>query len=431
MSDLPYPKAVAAFPTVRQSLLSAFDACALEAKFDLDYRHGWTTPPQARGRIFHRFAAKALEAMASMDEDSIPVDAALAILHEVLRQDDVDRECPVCGTAEIKPGMDDGYRTCGEGHRFETEFVNIPMSEVKDLYWIVKKWAHDNTFEIDKLADVEKRLHATVRYVVNGIGTERVLTGQLDALLTEGEFDERAIVLDWKDTFGMPGPSDVSFEGYFQQRFYAWLVMKNYKHVESVTLREFYVRFSEPREATIFRTDLDDIEAELAALVERFDRSVEEELWIPTPGKHCSYCPRPTACPIPKFARGAGRIADDDDAADRAKQLLVADAIVKQNKEALAVWASRNGPIEIKDAKGVRVWGHRESRRVSRPTKEELEAALARGEVDLAKLYPERKVTKFEPHVPKGPKATDDDAELLAQLQEAVAESRASKLASK
>lgn len=426
--SVPYPKAIESFPEIRQSLLSAFDACALETKFEIEYRHGWSTHPQARGQLFHRFAARALEAMNSMDEGQIEVDVALAILHEVLRQDDIDRECPECGTTEIEPGVDHGDRRCANGHLFETDLVNVPMAHVKDLYWIVKKWASENEFDIANLVDIEKRLVANVRYVVDGIGVERLLTGQLDALLVEGDYDDHAIVLDWKDTWGLPSPTDVSFEGYFQQRFYGWLVMRNYKPIEKVTLREYYVRRSVVREATIWREQLDDIEAELSALAERFDRSVEEGTWVPTPGKHCSYCPRPTACPIPRFARGEGRITDEKDASERARQLIVAQAIVKQNTEALAAWADQHGPIPIRDAKGVRVLGHRQAPRVSRPTQDELRAAIMQAgnvqSLDVDSLYKETKITRFEPHVPNG-KETEEDAVNIAALEEALADAKA------
>lgn len=438
----PYPQALEQYPEIRQSILSAFDLCALETKFDLDYRKGWSSHPQARGTIFHRFAGRALTEMNKQGERTIEVDVALAILQEVLRQDDVDRECPECGTTEIKRGIVEGFRTCGKGHRFETEFVNVPWHEVKDLAWVVKKWAYDNAFDIDNLVDVEHRLKATITYP-NANGVERILTGQLDSFFVEGEWDDHAIVLDWKDMWKLPRPTEVSFEGYFQQRFYAWLVFKqkdevrsgrqsgipSYESIEKVTLREFYVRRSEPREATIWRTNMPEIEEELRALVERFDRAVEEDMWVPTPGSHCSYCPRPTACPIPPFARGAGRIEDQKQADAAARQLIVAEAIVKQNKEALAGWAAIHGNIPIRDAKGERVWGHRETQRTDRPTKEQMKDALSRGEVDLDKLYPEKTITKFEPHVPEKKNEAEEDAKLLAALQESVAEANAKHIA--
>jgi PD-(D/E)XK nuclease superfamily len=428
--DTPYPKAVEQFPTIRQSLLAEFDLCSLEAKFGMEYTRGWATHPQARGRLFHTFAAKALTAMNEMNEPTIEIDVALAILMEVLRQDDVDRECPVCESTEIAPGIKGGMRTCSNGHRFESEFVNIPMREVEDLYWIVKKWGFDNRFDIENLVDVEKRLSAALVYVKDGVSVTRVLDGQLDVLFVEGDYDEHAIVIDWKDTWALPPPTEVSFEGYFQQRMYGWLVMRNYKGIEGVTLREFYPRYSEPREATVYRDKLDDIEQELSALVERFDRAVEEDVWTPTPGKHCSYCPRPTACPIPRAAREQGKIETQAQAEQAARQLIVATSIVDQNKKALESWANTHGPIPMRDAKGYRVWGHRESKRTERPTRDALEQALrhAGGDpsrVNLNLLYTTKSVTRFEPHVPKPERETEEDSELLAKLQESVSEAKA------
>jgi hypothetical protein len=332
-------------------------------------------------------------------------------------------------TTEIGP-LRDGYRECGNGHVFETEIVNLPLREVSDLYWIVKKWAKDNAFDINNLVDVEKRLNGVIQYPDGEGGwVKRVLTGQLDALLVEGLEDEHAIVIDWKDTWGMPGPTEVSFEGYFQQRFYAWLVMVNYPTIQQVTLREFYVRYSEPREATLTRTAFEDVQMELSALVERFDRSVHNGEYVPTPGKHCSYCPRPTLCPIPKHVRGAGKIENAEDAEKAARRLVVARSIIGQETDALAGWATLNGPIPMRDAKGYRVMGHRPIKTTVRPTREQLlEAAREAGSldaVDLDALYVERAGTRFEPHVPKPERETDEDADMIEQLKAAVDEAQA------
>src|SRR5688572_14059345 len=84
------------FPTLRQSRLATFDRCALSAYFAEEYEANWSSAPQARGTIFHRFAAKALRAMVAEGEKTIPTDLALEILHETLRQHDIDQECPTC-----------------------------------------------------------------------------------------------------------------------------------------------------------------------------------------------------------------------------------------------------------------------------------------------------------------------------------------------
>ena len=48
--------------------------------------------------------------------------------------------------------------------------------------------------------------------------------------------------------------NQISYEGYFQQRFYGWLVLKCYPQVQAVTLREFYARRTEARSATLTRS---------------------------------------------------------------------------------------------------------------------------------------------------------------------------------
>lgn len=432
---VPYPKALEAFPTVRQSMLSSFDRCGKMTQFDLLYRRGWDAHHQARGVVFHRVAARCLREMAILGETSIEVDVALAVLHEVLRQDDIDRQCPDCFSMNIRPGISpDGNRLCGDcGQTFETELTNIPMSEIKDLYWTTIKWANENEFDVANLYSTEERYRAPLAYTnrLGGPGVERVLTGQLDALFLY-EHEGRAVVLDWKDTWALPGPTEVSFGGYFQQRFYGWLVMKNFKQIESVTLREFYERYSEGREATVFASQLDDIEDELAALAERFDRAYEEDVWRPSPGKHCSFCVAPTKCPILKEGRMEGRIVDEADARSKAGQLVVVEEIKKNLTSSLKAFAdaSSSGEIPVRTSKGKAVMGFQRSERTERPTKQQLEDAIAAAggieHVNLDDLYVTKMGTRFGLYTPSTDvEKAQEDAELLAQLEASVAEAHA------
>jgi len=391
--QLPYPKALEAFPTVRQSVLSRFDECGLASKLDQQLRKSWSDAASGRGIIWHRAAAKMLREMAAHGEDSIEVDVALAILLETLRQDDVPVE----------------------------ELVNIPMREIADLAWMTKKFAGETRWNIAGLVDIEQRLSWTVTYP-NPYGgfVDREITGQLDALFAEGVELDRGVVIDYKTGWWLPPPSEISEGGFFQQRFYGLLVLRNHPTLNSVTLREFYPRYSQPREATLYRNQLDEIEEAVTALVERFDRSFEEDQWSPSPGKHCSYCPRPTACPIFPTARRSGRISSMEEAGTVAAQVLVAEAAIKQNKEALKAWASEHGPIPVRDAKADRVYGHRVTRRVERPTREQMERAIQTGET-LDDLYRETVSTRFEIHIPKPDLEPEEDPDLLERLERSIA----------
>lgn len=339
------------FPTLRQSLLGGFDECALRTLFELRFANGWSTHPQARGTIFHRFAAKCLRTMKEQDEDTIPVSEALEILYEAAEQRDVAPE----------------------------DIVRVPLRELKDLRMAAIKFANDNSFTVRNVIAVERRLQGEVSYdLPDGSKVMRALTGQLDALIAGGP--DHAIVLDWKDTWGLPpmpredpGPdgdeAHLSYEGYFQQRFYGWLVLVNYPAIQRVTLREFYVRKTKVRRATLYREDLPDVERELAILAQQFDAAIAGGLpaepyelgkmgrWNPSPGKHCGFCLRPGLCPIEKEARGDGSITTKKDAEQAAAEMAVAERVREVRREAAKVYVENHGPIAVKYAKGRRVLG--------------------------------------------------------------------------
>lgn len=356
------------YPALRQSLAASFDDCSLSTYFDLKYAQGWSTHPQARGTIFHRFAAEAMRTMRAEREETLPVSEALQILYETIRQRGVPPE----------------------------DFVRVPLREIRDLRMAAVKFAADNAWDIGHVRSVEERLAATIYYPhpETGEPVQRVLTGQLDCLMADPKVRNGAIVLDWKETWAVPpearsgkdpeedDPEDgkrVSYHGYFQQRFYAYLVMVNFPLVQKVTLREFYVRKSTPRRAGVHRSRLHHIAQELSTLVELFDRTMAwgpppyhgkgdaEGLlgydlstigpWSPSPGKHCAYCTRPGQCPIEDEARREGAVTTHETARRYAAERRVAQRIVTDRTEALKPWVDLHGPVEEKAAKGRSVVG--------------------------------------------------------------------------
>jgi hypothetical protein len=383
----PYPKALEEFPSVRQSTLSAFDECGLGSLFERRYRKTWSDSAAGRGIIWHRAAAKMLREMAAQEEERIEVDVGLAILLETLRQADVPIE----------------------------DMVTCPMKEINDLIWMTKKFCSENSWNIAGLVSVEERLAATLYYPnPEGGSVERIFSGQLDALFAEGENLERGIVIDWKTGWWLPPPSEISEGGFFQQRAYALLCFRNHPTFTSITLREFYPRYSQPREATLYREQLPEIEESMTALVERFDRSVQEDVWHPSPGNHCGHCPRPMACPIFPKARRRGAIRSAEEAALAVAQVLVGEKAIAQNKEALKAWAAVHGPVPVRDAKANRVYGHRVQVRTRRPTREETTNALAAGR-SPEDLYRDEVGTRFDIHIPKP--QMEPEPELEEQLR--------------
>lgn len=353
------------FPTLRQSLLSLYDDCNLSAYFELEYARGWSTHPQARGTLFHRYAAECLREMQRHSHNSIPVTVAREILLD----------------------------TCHQRGLPAREIVRVPLRMMPELRMAADKWAKDNSFTIKKLVDIEKRVEVPLTYrTEHGELVTRMMTGQIDALLFEPP--DGAIVLDWKDTWGLPPePRDapkgeyddeelkgLSYHGYFQQRFYGWLVMMTYKNVNKVTLREFYARKTVVRKATLHRHQLDAVTDELRVLAEAFDRAVmqgspaellkgdadgyvdidELGFWKPSPGKHCGFCVRAPMCPIEEDARvsAGGAATSETSAALWSARLQVAERIKKQAIEACKGWVELGGaPIPVKWSKGRRVLG--------------------------------------------------------------------------
>jgi len=282
LDPVPVEDVIEMFPYVRQSLLSRFDECKLTTKLELEHGGGWDGHPQARGHLFHRFAAEALRTLRRQGETKMPVAEALEVLYEVVRQRNVPPE----------------------------DRVRVPMRQLRELRMAVIKWAHDNTFSTDRIMSIEQRYNAPITYVSKeGELVTRLVTGQLDVLIADPP--DGAVVIDWKDTWGLPpantrgvpdAPEDdgshLSYSGYFQQRFYALLVMHNFPAVQTVKLREFYHRHATAREGIVTRDSLEHVTRELSVLVADFDETVaagakhagtlsRQDPWRPSPGKHC------------------------------------------------------------------------------------------------------------------------------------------------
>lgn len=353
-------EALGQFPQLRQSLLARFDDCSLSSLFETRYSNGWSTHPQAAGTLFHRFAAEALRTMKATDNQEIAQEDALQILYEVVRQQDVPHH----------------------------ERVRASLRDLQLLRKAVIKWSTDNRFSVDRIVDIERRLYAPIRYDhPDGGFVERQLTGQLDLLLLDPP--DGAIIVDWKLTWALPPEKRkdepdydptirLSDAGYFQQRFYGWLVLMNYPAVQRVTLREFYPLRTKARQATLHRADLEHVERELSILAEAFDQSVmggthrrvpiaesveapllevaglgvEGDHWPVSPGKHCSYCLRPGLCPIEREARGEGAVSNERHAAQYAGEYVTADKIKTHRRSALKPWTAEHGPVSVRASKG-------------------------------------------------------------------------------
>jgi hypothetical protein len=382
------------FPSLRQSLLSKFDDCPLSALLDLKYANGWSTHPQARGTVFHLYAAKVMQTLREEKSQTIPVQLAEQIMVEACRQE----------TDHLGEPID------------PRDIVRVPLRQMPELRMAARKFAKDNEFSSHRIIDIEKRLSAVVTYShPDGGFVERELTGRIDALLYEEPVADQitgevitppgAIVIDWKDTWALPpepkerDPGDyvgeddelrgLSYHGYFQQRFYGWLVMKNYPSVQRVTLREFYARKTKARKATLTRDRLPEVEEELSILAQAFDFAIAQGepawpfgvtwedgerildiesmgRWKPQPGRHCGFCVGARQCPVDEDVRieAGGAFTSWPRALKAAAELQVVERARKVLIDALKGFVETQGaPVPVKSSKGRRVVGWYETKR--------------------------------------------------------------------
>ena len=296
--------------------------------------------------MFHAVAAEILRTLRREGEQEMPTQEAVEILYEVARQRDVP----------------------------PAERVRCSWRDLALVRLGVVKLVTDNKFSTHRIAQIEERLTVPVTYVDdNGEVITREISGQPDALLTGPEDQPDLVeVLDWKLTWALPPerqqPTDheqqfghhVSYEGYFQQRFYAFLVMRSYPTINTVRLREYYPLRRKVRSATVTREQLEHIERELSLLVYEHDRLIASDgPWLPSPGKHCSFCARPHRCPLQNAERGEGAIQDAAMAERYAAEREVAEVVRKDRTDALKVWVAQHGPVPVKASKERREIGWR------------------------------------------------------------------------
>jgi hypothetical protein len=394
-----------AYPRLRQSTMGDYDNCRLSALFDLE-GYPFNTAEQARGIIFHRYAGKVMRTLWETGNSSMPVSEALPIFYEACAQRDVpDRDLVwvpsverrllriaavmlVWNPVEGKPRPFGMERLIPDGIELRLDApVRYPASRECAA-------CRGSKVEMDVTVSAELGGEPVVRAdtfdctrcggwgrELTGATVERTVTGQLDLLLADPP--DGVVVLDWKTTRKAPpryegehrdergrvdgGKVDagLSYLGYWQQRTYGLLVLRNMP-VGRVTMREVYpldcddCGNMEVRTSTIVRDDLREIEEELATVAELLDRGLMggsgSEVWDAQPGVHCRFCRSPSRCPIEPEARGEGRITSKAEAARVGAETIVAQQVLDYGKKSLKPWVEVYGPVPAKWAKGRQEW---------------------------------------------------------------------------
>lgn len=292
--------ATAAHAPIRQSFAATYDHCPKSA--ELSSRYDAASHAIGRGTVLHAFACRVVNECIAANERTYDPDKGRELMEAMIAE--------------------------------SSEAIDAPEFDV--LMGLAWKFCAEHVFDVENIVDVEEQYTAHVGGVT--------LTGRPDFVsICQGV----AEVHDYKTAFAVDPESEIG--GTFQGRFYAKLILDAYAHVDQVVLVWDYVRWGEPRTATVSRYELDGIDRYLTALVARVTRSRTEDDWPAVPGSWCSICPAPEECPLLRAERRDGAPTDVEMAGEYGKQILVTEALLKQRKEQLRAWCAEHGPLHVGD----------------------------------------------------------------------------------
>lgn len=342
----------------RQSLLASFETCPLRCKADLDLRAatgleinddgGFATGNVGTsgdlGTVLHAVAAEMMRTLRRTHEPQMPTEEAIVIMREV-------------------------YAKTG---------IVLPAEDRESLrYLTLKLCAY--AFDPDAFIAIERRLEATIRCPD---GVERTLTGTPDLLLRQGG---GITVIDYKTGWAIPrkprkpppegepiqGKRYLSDRGHFQLDSYGLLALLNFKGAHFASLRELHLRSGEIREADLERDELEHVEYELGAQMQKLAEAKahpdDERLWQPKPGRHClRQCPIVRSCPIPVRQRGDGALASEAEADTMAEEYVVVQGLRDHLRGTLKAWHEETGHCPDVGDGNVMRWKDRDDRPGSR-----------------------------------------------------------------
>lgn len=244
----------------------------------------------------------------------------------------------------------------------------LPADERHTLGELVMAFASYHRWPTRRILGIEDRLSVEL---LCPDGEFRTLTGQPDLLIAlppDGiEITDHKSGWPRKDPRKAPAPGEairgleyLSERGHFQLDCYGVLVLNRYPSAQYVKLAERYYRTGgPPREATLGRNELGEVERQIATQMMLLDRAISEgdesPLWRPRPGRHClRQCPVARSCPIPAEQRGMGALDSPEAANAEAARFVVVDALRQQQRDALKAYHEETGEApEVGDGRGL------------------------------------------------------------------------------
>lgn len=320
---------------ISQTFLNYHDRCDRAAYLYRRWSGGAPAHALNRGTLFHIFAERALRHLIAEEEQSLPPEMAKEMMLEVLR---------------------------------DNPTLAVPAKERDVLRELAWNWATGTSFWPEFIVGVEEQMTLQV-----GKWTIRCRIDLVEAPPRVCE------VTDWKtawaqDTsveFTTNGQVAIGTEGWpkwggnFQTQVYALALAEGVNgdglplahDFDTFKMKLVYPRWPRPdglatKECTITRAQLLDFKDDLEVQLDRVEESLRTREWQATPGSHCSECPAPRACPLPRHLRGDSQLPIDaplGDAVELARWHFFTSNDTRDVMRRLKAWAKVNGPIPLGD----------------------------------------------------------------------------------
>jgi PD-(D/E)XK nuclease superfamily len=274
---------------VRQSTLRMFSLCPLATSWAMEQDGDWTSEEAALGTVAHGVLECILKDLKMSGEQCIGFDRAL----ELMGQAATDPEMPVLGSEALA----------------DLKILTLQLAKME--------WSASH------IVALEDRLWADVSCPD---GKNRRVTGKPDFVMRGSQHGE-AICGDLKTGWAAPPPAPrddnwtkdqgkpyLSERGLFQLDLNALLVMRRWKGIRTVVLREWHLRHATTREAWLTRDELPEVERRVGILLQQFEQmQTGERKPEARAGTHCkSMCPNAAACPIPPAERRSSRVGNGE-----------------------------------------------------------------------------------------------------------------------
>lgn len=299
---------------VSQTFLGKHDRCERAAFLYAKHDGGAGSHPLERGTVFHEFAARANRHLVAEGEKMIPPEVAKDLMLEVLEE---------------------------EFHRV------VPAGERDSLRAMAYNFAAGWGVEPESVVAVEE----TCELELGGW----IIRGRIDFAQLVGT--ARIDVSDYKTSFAMPTQEE--FESDFQTQLYALALafgtlgstgLRLGAGVEEFGLRQVFPRYLHDdglaeRFHLVTKQELLDLRLDVETQLRRLEGNIESGKWQAVPGSHCSECPSPNECPLPRHLRPDSQmVVGDLDAAEKlARWIVVEEERLKRARSRLKAFAENEG----------------------------------------------------------------------------------------